>query len=287
MPASLKKFFPFLHWFPFKGDILKADFLAGITVALVLIPQSMAYAQLAGMPAYFGLYAAFLPVAVAALWGSSNQLATGPVAVVSLLTASSLAVLATPGSDQFVALAIMLALLVGIGSCCGVYQAGVRNFLPHRSSSALQWAAMIIGLSQVSKLIGVPMGRSEHFITDIVGVFRADRRNPPATLAMGVLAFASCGASGKQAKLLGVNAGSGDDALSWSIGFERNAAGKPEQMPTRHCWHGAARWRPPGGRMISILDRGKNRCAQGHAENGGRRKRSHSADGGRAGTRPH
>jgi len=78
---------------------------------------------------------------------------------------------------------------------------------------------MIIRLSQVSKLIGVPMGRSEHFITHIVGEFSADRRNPPPTLAMGVLAIASCGASGKQAKLLGVNAGRGDDALSWSIGF--------------------------------------------------------------------
>ena len=100
MPALLKKLLPFLRWFPLKGGALKADFLAGITVALVLIPQSMAYAQLAGLPAYYGLYAAFLPVAVAALWGSSNQLGTGPVAVVSLLTASSLAVLAAPGSDQ-------------------------------------------------------------------------------------------------------------------------------------------------------------------------------------------
>ena len=86
----LARFLPFLKWYPFKSDNLKADLLAGVTVALVLIPQSMAYAQLAGMPAYYGLYAAFLPVIVAALWGSSAQLATGPVAVVSLLTASAL-----------------------------------------------------------------------------------------------------------------------------------------------------------------------------------------------------
>ena len=58
-----KKLFPFLAWLPFKADNLKADFLAGLTVALVLVPQSMAYAQLAGLPAYYGLYAAFLPVA--------------------------------------------------------------------------------------------------------------------------------------------------------------------------------------------------------------------------------
>ena len=67
---------------------LRADLIAGTTVALVLIPQSMAYAQLAGLPAYYGLYAAFLPVMVAALWGSSNQLSTGPAALSSLQTAS-------------------------------------------------------------------------------------------------------------------------------------------------------------------------------------------------------
>jgi SulP family sulfate permease len=111
---NLTRFLPFLRWFPMNGNSIKADFMAGITVALVLIPQSMAYAQLAGLPAYYGLYAAFLPVAVASLWGSSNQLGTGPVAVVSLLTASSLAVFAAPGSESFIALAIMLSLLVGI-----------------------------------------------------------------------------------------------------------------------------------------------------------------------------
>ncbi len=58
---ALARYLPFLQWFPIKGDLFKADFIAGITVALVLIPQSMAYAQLAGMPAYYGLYAAFLP----------------------------------------------------------------------------------------------------------------------------------------------------------------------------------------------------------------------------------
>ena len=70
--GMIRKFLPFLRWFPLGADTLRADLIAGITVALVLIPQSMAYAQLAGLPAYYGLYAAFLPVAVAALWGSST-----------------------------------------------------------------------------------------------------------------------------------------------------------------------------------------------------------------------
>ena len=90
------------------------DAIAGITVALVLIPQSMAYAQLAGLPAYYGLYAAFLPPMIAAMFGSSMQLATGPVAIVSLMTSASLEPLATAGSEAFIAYAILLALAVGI-----------------------------------------------------------------------------------------------------------------------------------------------------------------------------
>ena len=235
MPASLKKFLPFLRWFPWKGDAIRADFLAGITVALVLIPQSMAYAQLAGMPAYYGLYAAFLPVAVAAMWGSSNQLGTGPVAVVSLLTASSLAVLAAPGSDQFIALAIMLALLVGIIQLLlGVFKLGVIvNFLSHPVIVGFtNAAAIIIALSQVSKLFGVPMGRSEHFINDIVGVVKLIGDSHLPTLAMGALAIAIMwGIRKYRPKLPGVLiAVVVTTVLSWAIGFERNAAGKPEQI---------------------------------------------------------
>ncbi|EKD37043.1 MAG: SulP3, partial [uncultured bacterium] len=77
----LTKIFPFLSWLKgYNAASFRADFIAGLTVALVLIPQSMAYAQLAGLPSYYGLYAAFLPPMIAALFGSSRQLATGPVA---------------------------------------------------------------------------------------------------------------------------------------------------------------------------------------------------------------
>jgi SulP family sulfate permease len=238
MSAFLTKFLPFLpflRWFPMKGDMLKADFMAGLTVALVLIPQSMAYAQLAGLPAYYGLYAAFLPVAVAALWGSSSQLGTGPVAVVSLLTASSLAVLAAPGSDQFIALAIMLSLVVGvIQLLLGVFKLGVIvNFLSHPVIVGFtNAAAIIIGLSQVSKLFGVPMGRSEHFINDIFGVLKQIGDTHMPTLAMGMLAIALMWLIKKYApKLPGVLiAVVVTTLLSWSIGFERNANGSLEQI---------------------------------------------------------
>ena len=224
---TLLRFLPFLRWLPLKGDTVKADFMAGITVALVLIPQSMAYAQLAGLPAYYGLYAAFLPVAVASLWGSSNFLGTGPVAVVSLLTASSLAPLAAPGSEQFVALAILLALLVGIVQLLlGVLKLGVVvNFLSHPVIVGFtNAAALIIALSQVSKLFGVPMGRSEHFLHDIWGVFQQLGDTHLPTLAMGALAIAIMWTIKKYKPTLpGVLiAVVVTTVLSWGIGFERN-----------------------------------------------------------------
>lgn len=235
MPASLRKFLPFLRWFPYSGQNFQADLIAGITVALILIPQSMAYAQLAGLPAYYGLYASFLPVAVAALWGSSNQLGTGPVAVVSLLTASSLAAFAAPGSDQFIALAITLALLVGIVQLLlGVFKLGVIvNFLSHPVIVGFtNAAAIIIALSQVSKLFGVPMGRSEHFINDIIGVFKQIGDTHLPTLAMGLAAIAIMwGVKKYVPKMPGVLlAVVLTTTVSWLIGFEKNSNGNIEQI---------------------------------------------------------
>jgi sulfate permease, SulP family len=229
------RFFPFMNWFPLNKETFKFDFLAGITVALIIIPQSMAYAQLAGMPAYYGLYAAFLPVALASLFGSSNFLGTGPVAVVSLLTASSLAPLAAPGSDQFIALAILLALLVGVVQLTlGVFKLGVVvNFLSHPVIVGFtNAAAIIIGLSQVSKLFGVPMGRSEHFLNDIWGVFAQIGDTHLPTLAMGALAIALMwGMKRFIPKWPGVLvAVVVTTALSWGLGFEKNAVGTMAQI---------------------------------------------------------
>ena len=231
----LNRFFPFLRWFPLRKDVFKADFLAGITVALVLIPQSMAYAQLAGLPAYYGLYAAFLPVAIASMWGSSNQLGTGPVAVVSLLTASTLAIHAAPGSPDFIALAIMLALMIGLVQLTlGVFKLGVIvNFLSHPVIVGFtNAAAIIIGLSQVSKLFGVPMGRSESFMNDIWGVFQQLGDTHLPTLAMGVGAIVLMWALKKYRPkwpgvLIAVVVAT---TISWAIGFERNAQGNLDQV---------------------------------------------------------
>ena len=232
---ALQRFLPFLAWFPLRSEIVRADLLAGITVALVLIPQSMAYAQLAGLPAYYGLYAAFLPGIIAAMWGSSAQLATGPVAVVSLLTASALAPLAATGSERFVALAIMLALLVGlIQLLLGLFKLGVVvNFLSHPVIIGFtNAAAIIIGLSQLNKLLGVSMGRSEHFVNDILGVLRQIGEFHLPTLLMGGAAFAiMLGLRRFAPKVPGVLVAVGvTTVVSFAIGFEHNSQGQVEEI---------------------------------------------------------
>lgn len=187
------KFLPFLSWFKeYDGGKFKIDLLAGITVALVLIPQSMAYAQLAGLPAYYGLYAAFLPPMVASLFGSSRQLATGPVAVVSLMSAASLEPLATAGSAEFIAYSVALALTVGIFQfSLGVLRLGlVVNFLSHPVVNGFtNAAAIIIASSQFSKFFGVYVDKAPHHYETMIRVAQAamDYTHFP-TLLYGVAA---------------------------------------------------------------------------------------------------
>lgn len=157
---------PFLDWIRELKDpaVRRADITAGVTVALVLVPQSMAYAQLAGLPAHYGLYASFLPVAIASLFGSSRQLATGPVAVVSLLTASALGPLAADNPEAYLGYAVALALLVGLVQLAlGVIRLGFMiAFLSHPVVLGFtNAAAIIIATSQLGKLFGVEAGATE------------------------------------------------------------------------------------------------------------------------------
>ncbi|MDH5394444.1 MAG: SulP family inorganic anion transporter, partial [Gammaproteobacteria bacterium] len=204
----IKKFFPFLKWIPELKDpkILRADLIAGLTVALVLIPQSMAYATLAGLPEVYGLYIAFVPVFIAALWGSSRQLGTGPVAVVSTMTATTLTpvvILMMPAGytpEQYMAMyiptAMFLALLVGsFQFALGAFRLGaIVNFLSHPVIVGFtNAAALFIGLTQVSKIFGVEMpgGASDHFLSvRIWGVVENLHQTHVATLIMGLSAFA-------------------------------------------------------------------------------------------------
>jgi len=175
--SKLARIFPFLEWFHhFSIDTARRDLIGGLTVALVLVPQSMAYAQLAGLPAHYGLYAAFLPPMIAAMFGSSRQLATGPVAVVSLMTATALEPLATAGSESFIAYAVLLALLVGAFQfLLGLLRLGlVVNFLSHPVVNGFtNAAALIIATSQLSKLFGVSVDSAAHHYETVYNVIAA------------------------------------------------------------------------------------------------------------------
>lgn len=135
--------------------------MAGVTGALVLVPKAMAYAQLAGLPVAYGLYVALVPAIVGALWGSSRQLATGPVALISLMTAAALAPLAVPFSAGYVALALLLALMVGLIQLgLGLLRLGLLvNFIAHPVILGfMNAAAIIIVMSPPRPAAGVRRG---------------------------------------------------------------------------------------------------------------------------------
>ncbi len=225
----IAKLFPFIRWFNnYNSANFRADLISGLTVALVLIPQSMAYAQLADLPAYYGLYAAFLPPIIAAMFGSSHQLATGPVAIVSLMASTALAPLATAGSESFIAYAIVLALLVGVFQfSLGVLKLGlIVNFLSHPVVNGFtNAAAIIIATSQLSKIFGVTVEKAEHHYMTVYNVVKAALHYTHLpTLMLAVLAF------GIMYTLRRINRKIPDvliavvitTVISWMIGFENN-----------------------------------------------------------------
>jgi SulP family sulfate permease len=226
----LTRFLPFLSWFEkYSFDNFRVDTISGLTVALVLIPQSMAYAQLAGLPAYYGLYASFLPPMIAALFGSSRQLATGPVAIVSLMTSASLEPLATAGSGGYLAYAVLLALMVGVFQfTLGVLRLGlVVNFLSHPVVNGFtNAAAIIIASSQLSKLFGVYVDGGKHHYETIIRVIKATMHYTHwPTLLMGALAFAIMyGLKRLSPKIPNVLvAVILTTLISWATGFQHNA----------------------------------------------------------------
>ena len=168
-------FIPYLEWMPELKYVktLKNDAIAGLTVALILIPQSMAYAQLAGLPAYVGLYSSFLPAIVAALFGSSRQLATGPVAILSLMVASALEPLAIQDPASYMAYAAILAIMVGLSKLImGLFRMGVIvEFISHPVVvSFTNAAALIIASSQLASLLGLNVERGEYHYQTVVNI---------------------------------------------------------------------------------------------------------------------
>lgn len=193
MPRRFRSL-PFLDSFSgYSADRFKADLIAGLTVALVIVPQSMAYAQLAGLPPYYGLYAALLPPVIAVVFGSSQHLATGPVAVVSLMTSAALLPMATAGSSAFIAYAIMLALLAGlIQLLLGVLRLGLLvNFLSHPVVNGFtNAAAIVIATSQIPHIFGITVDSGQYHLQTVYRTITAALQHVHwPTLSLGLLAF--------------------------------------------------------------------------------------------------
>jgi len=157
---TLARYFPILEWGRnYRGAALTNDLLAALIVTIMLIPQSLAYAMLAGLPPEIGLYASIAPILAYAVFGSSRVLAVGPVAVVSLMTLTAASAVAEPGSAKFIEAALVLALLSGLVLLAmGLLRLGfLANLLSHPVVSGFITASgLIIAASQLKSLLGIP-----------------------------------------------------------------------------------------------------------------------------------
>ena len=162
---KIRKIIPILEWLPnYEKSFLKGDLIAGITVGIILIPQGIAYALIAGLPPIYGLYCALVPQVIYAIFGSARQVAIGPVAMDSLIVATGVSTLALAGSESYIEIAILLAFMVGtIQFVLGVFSLGfIVNFLSRPVITGFTSAvALIIGINQFRNLLGVDFVQSD------------------------------------------------------------------------------------------------------------------------------
>ncbi len=161
---DIKNHIPILLWLPnYKKSWFKSDLFAGLTVGVILIPQGIAYAIIAGLPPIYGLYTAMIPQVVYAIMGTSRQLSVGPAAMDSLIVASGIGMLASIGSEHFIVLAVLLAFMVGFFQFLfGIFRLGfLVNFLSKPVISGFtSGSAIIIGMNQIGNLMGIKVDRS-------------------------------------------------------------------------------------------------------------------------------
>lgn len=190
----IKQYLPILNWLPgYDRQAFSSDGMAGLIVAIMLVPQGMAYALLAGLPPEIGLYASILPLIMYGLLGSSRALAVGPVAIVSLMVASTVGAMAESGSPDYLVAAIMLAALSGVFLLgMGLLRLGfLVNFLSHPVISGFtSAAALVIGFSQLKHLLGFNIPRS-HLITETIhhAITHISQLNP-VTFAIAAFSLA-------------------------------------------------------------------------------------------------
>jgi len=172
---NIKKIIPILEWLPnYNTSLFKGDLFAGITVGIVLIPQGIAYALIAGLPPIYGLYCALVPQVMYAIFGSSRQVAIGPVAMDSLIVATGVSTLALVGSENYISIAILLALMVGtIQLIMGIFNLGfIVNFLSKPVITGFTSAvALIIGFNQFRNLLGLDFVQSDQIQIILQGIW--------------------------------------------------------------------------------------------------------------------
>ncbi len=186
----LRNSLPILQWLPgYTRENLNGDLFAGVTVGVMLIPQGMAYALIAGLPPVYGLYASIVPQIIYAILGTSRQLSVGPVAMDSLLVAAGVSVLATEGSDSYISFAILVAFFMGgFQLLLGVFRLGfITNLLSKPVISGFtSAAALIIGFNQLKYLLGTDILKSNRFYEVIINVFNQINQTNVYTLLIGV-----------------------------------------------------------------------------------------------------
>lgn len=186
----IKKLLPIASWLPnYKRDYLRGDAFAGLTVGVMLIPQGMAYALIAGLPPVYGLYASIVPQLIYAIFGTSRQLSVAPVAMDSLLVAAGVSVLATQGTEAYIGYAILLAFFMGAFQLLlGVLRLGfITNLLAKPVISGFtSAAALIIGLNQLKYLLGIELQKSNRVYEILWSALQQLDKIHWMTLAMGV-----------------------------------------------------------------------------------------------------
>ncbi|CAK8712209.1 MAG: sulfate permease, SulP family [Candidatus Electronema aureum] len=172
---NLQALFPFLSWFKLiTKESVKADFFAGLTGAVIVLPQGVAFATIAGMPPEYGLYTAMITPVIAALFGSSFHLISGPTTAISIVVFSAISQYASPGSPEFISLALTLTFLAGVYQLAfGLARLGVLvNFVSHTVVIGFTaGAAVLIATSQLKHITGIPIKSGSEFLHTWVALF--------------------------------------------------------------------------------------------------------------------
>ncbi len=173
----MKKYIPILDWLPnYSFSFLKGDLIAGLTVGIILIPQGIAYALIAGLPPIYGLYTALIPQIMYTIFGTSRQLATGPIAIDSLIIAAGISAIASVGPENYIAVVLALTLITGcIQVIVGVFKLGfIVNFLSKPVLTGfVTAAALIIGFNQFKGLLRIDISRSNRIQNLIYDIFNS------------------------------------------------------------------------------------------------------------------